>query len=97
VKKATATLQRRRHYYHLLFGFVSTKKATIAFAFFLFFVPTKKAMVAYVVAFFFVLENFYGSIVVKKKKTTISITFFDGFVTKKWRWELPSPFMVVLL
>jgi hypothetical protein len=30
-----------------------------------------------------------GSIVLKKKKMTTSITFFDGFTTNKWR---PLPF-----
>jgi hypothetical protein len=30
-----------------------------------------------------------GSIVAKKKKTIISVTFFDGFVARNWR---PAPF-----
>ncbi len=30
-----------------------------------------------------------GSIVAKKKKTTASVTFFDGFAARNWR---PSPF-----
>jgi len=30
-----------------------------------------------------------GSIVAKKKKTTTSVTFFDGFVARNWR---PAPF-----
>jgi hypothetical protein len=32
---------------------------------------------------------FCGFVVLKKKKTTASVTFFDGFAIKKWR---PSPF-----
>jgi hypothetical protein len=32
---------------------------------------------------------FCGSAILKKKKTTASVTFFNGFATKKWR---PSPF-----
>jgi hypothetical protein len=30
-----------------------------------------------------------GSIVTKKKKTTASVTFFDGFAARNWR---PAPF-----
>jgi hypothetical protein len=32
---------------------------------------------------------FCGSAILKKKKTIVSITFFDGFAAKKWQ---PSPF-----
>jgi hypothetical protein len=31
---------------------------------------------------------FHDSIVAKKKKTIVSVTFFDGFVATKW-WPLP--------
>jgi len=70
--------------------------ATVAF-FFFGSIAAKKAITIIVGAFFFVLENFCVFIGMKNKKTTTFITFYDGFVAKKWQRLLPSPFLMVLL
>jgi len=80
---------------HLLFGFVVRKKVIVAFAFF-FYVVTKKVTTAYVVALLFMLKNLCGCVIAKKKKKTTFVTF-NGFVAKKWRWELHSSFLAVFL
>jgi hypothetical protein len=50
-----------------------------------------------VVAFFFVVQKVTAtlpSIIVKKKKMTAFVTFFNGFAAKKWRL---APFLVIFL